>query len=315
MKRLVIVASILCAAATAVAQPTPAGQPVAPPDPARERALPMFQRGLELVQGQRWSEALEQFVQAHAIYPSPIILYNIGYTQRALGEYVEALATLRRFLAQELDGVAASRREPAEGYVRELESRIAHLVIRVPEEVRANAEVLVDGATVVLEDGVADVALDPGRHTLRVQHEGYRQLFEDRDLDPGERVEVSVELRRLPARLVVSSNVPRADVWVDGRAIGRVPYDAEIDPGRHRVEVRAEGYVTHRATLNLSPGGTSRVQADLDLQPVPLTARWWFWTGIGIVVVGAAVATYFVTRPEPEPPPYQDGSLDWVIGR
>jgi hypothetical protein len=33
-----------------------------------------------------------------------------------------------------------------------------------------------------------------------------------------------------------------------------------------------------------------------------------------VLAAGAAVATWALTRPEPQPPPYDGGSLDWVVG-
>jgi hypothetical protein len=281
----------------------------------RAQAQPVFNRGLALVQEQRWSEALEAFLEAHRIYPSPILLFNIGYCQRALGDYVAALRTLREFLSGPVTGAAATRRAEAEGYVRELEARIARLELQLPTELRAGAEVMLDGRALTLDaEGRAVQPLDPGRHTVQVRHGGYRPLFLDRDVQPGERVHLDVQLQRLPARLVVSSNVPTALVRLDGQSIGRTPIDLEAEPGRHELEVRAPGHVPHRSLINLEPGGAARVTADLAREPVALTRQWWFWGGLGVLVAGAAAVTYVVARPEPLPPPYEGGNLGVVLG-
>ena len=279
---------------------------------ARAAARPHFEAGLGLIGTQRGADALDAFLRAHAIYPSPILAFNIGYCQRALGQYVDALASFRAFVGADLDGAAATRREEAQGYVRELEGRIVHLALTVPAP--EGVEVLVDGRPVALDGGgAAALALDPGHHTVQARRDGHRPLFVDRTLAPGDRADLTITLEPLPARLVVASNVPEAEVVVDEAALGPVPFDAEVAPGRHRLEVPASGHVPHRADLNLVPGGVARVTADLSPEPESIAEAWWFWTLIVAGLAGAAVATYFAVRPEPEPPPYDGGSLGWVV--
>lgn len=285
---------------------------------AKTQAQPIFARGLELLKEQRWSEGLEAFSQAYAILPSPILRFNIGYCQRALGQYVAALETLRRFLAEPTTGVAATRRGEAEAYVKELEARVVRLAVAVPPELRPDLEVSIDGRPASLDgEGKLLAILDPGRHTVQARRPGFVPCFQDRDLRPGEEARVEVRLEPLPARIQVSSNVPRADVSVDGKRVGLAPWDGELLAGRHRIEVVAPGYFPHASELNLAPGGAARVTADLVAvppRPTPIYRRWWFWGGVGAVLGGVATVTYFVARPEPQPPPYEPGSLGWVVG-
>ncbi len=49
-------------------------------------------------------------------------------------------------------------------------------------------------------------------------------------------------LRNLLGVIVVNSNVA-AEVWVGGRVVGSAPGEVPIPGGRHRVEVRADGYI------------------------------------------------------------------------
>jgi hypothetical protein len=268
-----------------------------------------------LVREERWSEALDAFLEAHALFPSPIVRFNIGYCQRALGQYVAAIATLREFLAAPLAGAAATRREEAENYLRELESRVAHLDLALPPALAA--ELFVDGRRVEPAAGHARVTLDPGRHTVHARAAGYRPRFIDRDLKPGADEHLEVALERLPARLILSSSVPRAAVTIDGRAVGTAPHDAEIEPGPHRVQVTAPGFAPHLATVNLVPGATTRVAADLARlppRPVSIARRWWFWTAAAGTLAVVGVVAWLIARPPPAPPPYEGGSLGWVVG-
>jgi hypothetical protein len=297
----------------ALAAPAFAQDVAAVDDDPRARAQPIFNEGLTLVEQQRWAEALDRFVAAYEIYESPTIAFNIGYCQRALGRYVEALETFEGFLAMELSGQAASREAEARGYVRELEARLVTLIIEVPPDERRGLELLVDGRAVEPQ-GTITMRLDPGAHTVHARREGYRPLFVDRELAPGESERVEVRLAGRPARLTVAANVQDAQVLLDGDAIGIVPFDAEIAPGRHEIVVQRDDFVPHRTVLEVASGDTARVEADLEEEPTPIYARWWFWGGIAAVVAGAVIATWALTRPEPEPPPYDGGNLDWVVG-
>jgi hypothetical protein len=286
-----------------------------PPSDPRDVAMPIFNEGLALVQEQRWSDALDRFHEALSIYESPTIVFNVAYCERALGRFVAALETFQRFVAMRPTGVAATRVEEAEGYIRELEARLAHLTIVVPAEQRDGLEVLVDGRQVALPaSGALELRLDPGAHTVQARRDGYQPLFVDRASSPGSRERVVLRLEPRPARLSVSSNVTSAEVFLDGERIGTAPLDTRIAPGRHALEVRRADFVTHEAILNVASGDTARVQARLVEEPTPITARWWFWTGVVAIVAGAAVTTWALTRPAPEPPPYDGGNLGWVVG-
>lgn len=279
---------------------------------ARARATPLFRRGVELVEEQRWSEALEAFREASEVFPSPILVFDIAYCQRALGQFVLALEGFRRFLAMD-QGVASNRADEARGYARELETRIGHLTVTLPAGLVSGLELQVDGQRREVTGPSLTFTLDPGRHTVQLRHEGYAPLFEDRDLPPGGEVRIDAQPHRLPGHIEVRATVEGARVLLDGEDLGLVPLQQEVEPGHHEVVVRADGYVPHRSVLDLLPGGTASVRATLSEEPVLIYEEWWFWTAIVAVVGGAAVLTWWLTQPTPEPQPYDGGSLGWVI--
>src|SRR5262249_54748765 len=162
-------------------------------------------------------EALDQFMEAYDIYPSPILQFNIGYCQRSLGQYVAALETLRKFVSHASEGLAATRRGEAEGYVAELEARVPWLGGRVPPNLRSGSELLVDGVPVALdESGGVRMRANPGHHVVQVRRPGYSPAFIDRDVRAGQEERLLIKLEQLPARLVVASKVLGARVSVDG---------------------------------------------------------------------------------------------------
>lgn len=81
---------------------------------------------------------------------------------------------------------------------------------------------------------------------------------------------------RTPSRLSASaaivkitSAVPDAGLWIDGRfigSIGALRAGVALDPGPHRVELRHEAYFVAYQELELTPG--QRLTVDLELAPL-----------------------------------------------
>lgn len=76
-------------------------------------------------------------------------------------------------------------------------------------------------------------------------------------------------MRRPTGTLVLSANVERAKVAIDGRAKGYTPLQPiPIAPGDHDVVVAKEGYVDFHQKVEVEPGGESNVEVVLK-KPVP----------------------------------------------
>jgi hypothetical protein len=66
--------------------------------------------------------------------------------------------------------------------------------------------------------------------------------------------------------LTVDANVPDAEVFVDGKATGKLPLEDPIflDPGSHEVEVKAPGYLSDIRMAVLTAGTSLRIRMRLD---------------------------------------------------
>jgi len=308
-------ACILLVAGTALGQPAvvPAADTIQAPAPsARERAEVLLGEGLRDVVAERWQEALDHFLEAQDLYASPLLVFNIGYCERALGRSVAAMGHLHSFLDAELTGLAATRREEAEGYLRELEGRIAHLVVRVDESTDGLA-VSVDGQGATGD--ALNRALDPGYHSVQALRDGHRPFFAERRLAPGERWNVVIHIKPLPGHLRVTADVLPATVELNGESRGDAPADFDLEPGAYRLLVTSPGHTAQESELHVAPGASLRVHAHLPLTPTPLRKRWWFWSVIGAGVLAVGTAAFLLGRPEPSPPPYDGGNLGWVAGQ
>ncbi len=139
------------------------------------------------------------------------------------------------------------------------------------------------------------------------------------------REQVAAELKQLRGRIgyaQISASVSGAEIWVDQRSVGRTPLSEPLtlSVGRHRVEVRADGYHAEVQTLELA-GGEERT-LEFRLQPLsaqgsdspaqaapsPETAkRTWLRPAriaslslLGVAAVGAVVAGVLASRAHDE---------------
>jgi hypothetical protein len=331
--RLLLAVLLALAAAagpvTGAAKPKP-GKGEGPVDEVTAQARTEFVAGTSAVKAGQWSEALAHFEKANALKAAPIVTFNIGYCQRALGRYVLARGSFETVLADP-SGMPEAQVEETKTYVGEIDRLLAHVRITLDPP---SARIAIDGrplvaakaaAAGVLVAGVApagegapppsrefEVIVDPGVHLLQASRPGHADVLLNKTFAPGAREDLPLKLNELPASIHVESDQPRAVVLVDERDVGIAPVDITRPAGRYRVQVQKRGFVSYGATLTLAPGQKASLQARLQPETEPITHKWWFWGATAAVIAGGVTATYLLTRPEPQPPPYDTGTLGWL---
>src|SRR5688572_12727466 len=80
----------------AFGQPPP--RPPSPSPVQLEEGRRHFAQGVTLYEEGNFPAALVEFQAAYDTAPAPVILYNIGFTYKALYRYVEAIDALGRYL-------------------------------------------------------------------------------------------------------------------------------------------------------------------------------------------------------------------------
>lgn len=247
-----------------------------------------FTEAVTLLRSARYLEALSLLEQVRAARETPAVLYNLAIAQRGLGRPLDAIASLERYLALAGDRIDDARRDEVATHVREMRATVATATVTVRSDGH-EAAVTLDGDPLPRDRWERPFAVNPGRRVFRVTAAGLQPLEVVRDVAPG--ASFTVDLRPEPVdvetRLAVSTSVPRAEVMLDGMLMGTDGYDARVSPGRHTVEVRARDHLPYSTSLDIAPGASVRVRADLRRE-VPLTERWWFWTLISAAVVGTA---------------------------
>ncbi|MDP1826413.1 MAG: PEGA domain-containing protein [Archangium sp.] len=193
-----------------------------------------------------------------------------------------------------------------------------------------------------------------GEHTVTVKRPGYAAFVKKVLVPGGKTVEVEPKLTATSAVLSVTSDVPGAQVLLNGRSIGVVPLtDVEVPPGPAEIAVIKEGFREESQKINfvvgkeypivvkfnavasttltasgdrpvdtrLTPDGTSGTPVTgVAVAPAePITSKWYFWAGIAAGAVAIAVGVGVgVGASQPQPlTEYQicgEGGCDGCIG-
>lgn len=174
-------------------------EPAAPSAADKSSARELMRDGKALRDKGDHRGALQKFKAAYAYVPSPVTGVAVARAQVALGELVEARATLDEVLrlparASETDDGRKARKE-AQLLLADLVTRIPSIVVRVGG-VPADAAVVVqiDGAIVPAVAAAEGRHADPGPHQVRVRVEGFVEREASVVLVEGERRELAFEL-------------------------------------------------------------------------------------------------------------------------
>jgi hypothetical protein len=145
--------------------------------------------------------------------------------------------------------------------------------IIVLEVDQPGAEVLVDGGKITVQvpgdKQPLKIRVPPGQHTLEVKKGGFVAYTEKIELKAGKSPPIKVRLEPVPATLVVEVDQPGADVLVDGQRVnvtvpgGNRPVEIKVAPGRHKVQVRKDGFQTAIREIEPEAGKSVPIKVSL----------------------------------------------------
>ncbi len=283
-------------APTPVPAPQPQPQP-GPPAPApaeptgdAEGAKRHFEQAVALFNDGNFPAALTEFEQAYRLRPAAFVHYNIGLTQKALFRYSDAIASLQRYL-DESTALTPERRAEATQIINELKALLADVTLVV---LPAGAAVTLDGRAMGVAPFSRPLAIAAGIHKLEITADGHEPQKRDLIVTAGVPLRIELALKAISriGKVRITSSVPRATVLIDGKAVGVVPLELELEAGGHRLEVSAPDHHVRRDELVIAAGQTRQVEVSLDrviVEKKRWYKQWYVWTGVAAVVVGGTV--------------------------
>lgn len=166
------------------------------------------------------------------------------------------------------------------------------------------AKVFVDDQEVGTVPLAAALTLEPGKpHVVRLQKRGFATFVETVTLKPGESREMEADLVPSGGVLKVKCNIRRAQIMLDGKPIGLTPFDGDIAPGKHTLQVVSAGKLADTRVIEVNAGEELAIEVELKDVPPPviedddsILGRWWFWTAVGTAVVGGVTLGVLSSR-------------------
>jgi hypothetical protein len=112
-----------------------------------------------------------------------------------------------------------------------------------------------------------------GSHKIIIEKRGFMVSESEVSADPGKLFVLRAVLGKedFLGWVDIKSNVPGADIYIDDRNAGvaaHTPHSQNIKPGKHTFWVTTEGYDEYKIEVEVTPGGTHEVKADLKGSPV-----------------------------------------------
>jgi hypothetical protein len=99
--------------------------------------------------------------------------------------------------------------------------------------------------------------LEPGQHSITVSKVGYSTDTRAVAVTSANRTTTVIHLAQLMATLIVKSDPPGANIYVDGRDVGtKTPAQVSVDKGQHVVLVRMSGYIDETMNTQFVLGQT-----------------------------------------------------------
>jgi hypothetical protein len=237
---------------TVLAQPKPATPPPTDvrstlPDPARHA----WDTAKQLADANDYKGALVEFNRAFDLSQNPRVLYNVGVVEKLLTHYARAVAAWNRELTE-----GAGKLTPGE--IVELKNAIAIVQQFVTSiDVTANeadASLFIDDYAVGKTPFTAPVAIDVGKHTLKLTKTGFVDAVQQVEVASGQKTPVTFKIEPQNKTALVSVTVggaPSATVFIDGKDMGPAPFKGELSADRHTIEARAPGFVTVGQTVDV----------------------------------------------------------------
>jgi tetratricopeptide (TPR) repeat protein len=256
-----------------------------------EEAKRFFREGNALRKNGAFLRALEAYQRSRALVPSVSNTLNAAYCLEQLSRFDEALELYEDLLARFERDLDETSRAAVAAAARKLRAKVASV------DVSANVAglVVIDGRMRGKLPLPGPVRVMPGKHVLRIIHDGYVTHEVEVEVRVGDTTRVDARLEPLASsgRLRVEApSLTGAALFVDGAAVGVTPWEGTLAPGQHVFWVLGENRGTAPAVAVVVQGQTALVSArpqplsrPMRIVTEPRTAR----LSLGTVPIGVGV--------------------------
>ena len=156
---------------------------------ARPLAQALMTEGVKQLKAKTYDQALANFLEAYAKFPSPKILLNIASTLRDMGRFADAANTYQRYLLDPATG--PERVAEVKQLLLELDEQLTILTVRVTPR---GSDISIDGGPFIAVGTALLTRVRPGIHLVRIRK---GDVTDEKSLNgfPGETKEVPIEVK------------------------------------------------------------------------------------------------------------------------
>lgn len=241
----------------------------------KKEAQAYFEKGLAHYEKEEWDAALAQFERSRATYPTRAATKNAAYCLRKLRRLDDALAMFEEMLA--FSNLPKEERALTEAAIAELRKGLGTLRI---EGGAAGASLVVDGRYRGNLPLPGPLRVTAGMHEVRAFKEGQDPFGATVEVVATREAVVKLGSLSTGGLLKVTEERGRAlDVVIDGRVMGKTPWEGSLPVGEHVVTLRGSASLDAIPECAAGEGGeegkraASPEKVELGTQPVSVPIR------------------------------------------
>ena len=258
--------------------------------------MKLSQRAAIAYDNGQFERALALYEEAYTLWNTPRLTLAIAKCQEALGQYQDALKTIRKGLAHKPKQVLRSR----------LLSKQLHIQ-KLLKQGRLTLLISPSGATVHIDGRYAgkaplkSILLTAGTHRLVVTHSDYARIEQEITVVGGKSLRLRLTLQAQTGSLTVTSTPAGASVMIDGKRWGKTPLkEIKLPVGTHTVLVKTKGYKSSRKRITISPQRKENIDVVLTSvvkrilvhsAPKVWYTSWPGWTLLAVGVIAGGIGT------------------------
>jgi hypothetical protein len=210
-----------------------------------------FDLGLKLYKEKETEAALIEFEKSYELGKRPSALRNKAQCLRDLKRSSEAFAAYQKLLETHGGELKPNEKADIERAIEELKLLTGEVIFAVDQP---DAEISVDGKVVGTSPLFAAIRINSGTHKIHVTKAGFESYDGEFTAVQQQQKKVEVHLNAVVTTghvVVKEQNGARVTVFVDGKEMGPAPWEGDLAPGAHTVELKGEKLASETRSVDV----------------------------------------------------------------
>ena len=216
---------------------------------AQDDAKRKFEAGIDAFHSGDYPAALDSFESSYAIRPMPKVLFNVAMCYKAMYRYKEALEAFKRFVETADLPIDDPLYREVLTERSELLSKVGQLEIT---STPTGATVLIDGASVGQTPLSPPRPVDPGKHAVVVEMEGFAPYRREVTVTSGATLQLEAKLETEQGTVEIRCPLD-ASIILNGEDIKTCPFIGKLPAKSHQMTLMIRGVAPIERIFVLRP--------------------------------------------------------------